>query len=191
MLTLGIIPKSYPLKLTLYILLVIFAGGLISFILIYQSGNILIGKSYTEGIRNLAAMKGLIVQKSMIIYLLSSILVISGVIVITLFYSHRVAGPLYRLSVAAREISEGELSSPVRLRKSDVVHPLAETLNEVSESHSQTINQIISAAISLEKASLKLQDALNQKDDVSFDSLIEELSRQNKELKRIINKIRL
>jgi HAMP domain-containing protein len=189
--TLGIIPKRYPLKLTLYILLLVFSGALISFLLIYQSGNILVGKTYTEGIRNLSVMKGVIIQKSIIIYLLSSIFVISGVIIITIFYSHRVAGPLYRLSVAAKEISEGLPASPVRLRKSDVVHPLADTLNELADVYSQRLSKIMEATASLEKASLGLQEALNQKDDASFYALMDELSRQNEELKRIVNKLRL
>jgi len=53
-------------------------------------------------------------------------------IAITLFTSHRIAGPLYRMEKDIREIAAGNLRQEFALRVGDEIRPMAEALNEMS-----------------------------------------------------------
>jgi nitrogen fixation/metabolism regulation signal transduction histidine kinase len=46
-----------------------------------------------------------------------------------LFYSHRIAGPVYRLKKAMEEVSQGNMDIQVKIRKNDEFHDLAENFN--------------------------------------------------------------
>jgi methyl-accepting chemotaxis protein len=47
-----------------------------------------------------------------------------------LFFSHRIAGPLYAMSQKLQAISRGAIPQQVRLRKNDLLTGFAETMNE-------------------------------------------------------------
>lgn len=65
--------------------------------------------------------------------LLSSIIVIviTGIaaIFITLFTSHKIAGPLYRIEKDIEQVASGNLRQEFNLRQGDEVRPIAEGLN--------------------------------------------------------------
>ena len=47
-----------------------------------------------------------------------------------LFYSHRIAGPIYNLKKALREVRGGKVDRVVKFRKGDEFHDLAEEINK-------------------------------------------------------------
>jgi len=61
-------------------------------------------------------------------------LLIPVVIVIGIFLSHRVAGPLYRIGKSLDDMAQGDYSFIVRLRKRDEFKNLAAKLNNVIDS---------------------------------------------------------
>ncbi|MBN1353600.1 MAG: HAMP domain-containing protein [Candidatus Omnitrophica bacterium] len=79
-----------------------------------------------------------LVIKSTADYILPAVLLSSAVVIIligfaaiivTLFTSHRIAGPLYRLEKDIDEIASGNLRKKVNLRKTDELKALAASLN--------------------------------------------------------------
>lgn len=75
-------------------------------------------------------------------YILPSVLLSSAIVVIfiglaaiaiTLFTSHRIAGPLFRIQRELEELSKGNLNVNFILRKNDEVRVLADTLNDMTE----------------------------------------------------------
>jgi methyl-accepting chemotaxis protein len=48
--------------------------------------------------------------------------------------SHRIAGPLFRFRRYIKAISEGDLASPIRIRKADYLHKDAEALSQMADS---------------------------------------------------------
>jgi len=48
-----------------------------------------------------------------------------------ILFSHKIAGPLYRVQKVAEEISKGNLCVKVKFRKGDEVHYLADSLNKM------------------------------------------------------------
>ncbi|MCL5023251.1 MAG: methyl-accepting chemotaxis protein [Nitrospirae bacterium] len=65
-----------------------------------------------------------------------------GVSVVSLFLSHRIAGPLYRFEKSAEEITKGNLSFRIRLRKKDEGKELAGRMNTMIETLSDRLADI-------------------------------------------------
>ncbi len=84
--------------------------------------------------------------------------------------SHRVAGPLYRFTLVLEALKEGEISSPIRIRKGDYLHQEADLINEVLESLRQNVE-------SLQEAQVQLNQALSE----SSRELGQNLSAEEKE----------
>lgn len=53
---------------------------------------------------------------------------------VSIFVSHKIAGPVYRFEESAKTIASGDFSLRIRLRKSDELHDLADAFNRMSES---------------------------------------------------------
>jgi len=148
--------------------LIFFAGLLITggifFLMMRQS----IGPTYSEGYRMLAQLNRDIFYKSLVIYG-STVLVALGCIAVTIMlYSHRVAGPVYRLRLFAGSIGKGEISTRVTLRQTDVVHPLAKEMNRMNDNFRMTLTAVMLEMETLEKQAELLEknqdgrEALNQ-----------------------------
>jgi methyl-accepting chemotaxis protein len=61
--------------------------------------------------------------------LITLILITVGTVVVTLFISHKIAGPLFRFEQELKEIAEGDLTTSIRLREKDQISDVAEGLN--------------------------------------------------------------
>ncbi len=105
--------------------------------------------------------------------LLSSAFVIISIgiaaIAITLFTSHRIAGPLYRIQKELEELSHGNLNVSFNLRPGDEVKALADTLNDMTSLFRRNILNALKAISELE-AALKVNNvdlAKNKLKDLS------------------------
>lgn len=89
--------------------------------------------------------------------LLSSVVVILliglATIVMTLFISHKIAGPLYRLDKDVQEITAGNLKVVFRLRTGDELKPLVGSMNAMTGAIRERIAEARSALEALESSS--------------------------------------
>jgi hypothetical protein len=63
-------------------------------------------------------------------FLMSSIFVFTVIVVSGVFYSHRIAGPIYRLNMYLRSITPETLASTINFRKLDFFQDLAISYNK-------------------------------------------------------------
>ena len=79
----------------------------------------------------------------------------AAVILLTLFTSHKIAGPLYRLKVEIEKFKLGQLNASFRTRRTDQLQDLTESLAEMSrvltEKHLGIKNRLSELKVSLEK----------------------------------------
>ena len=107
------------------------------------------------------SMKLLRETRSEVIWLLVLIQVtfLSASFLMSLFMSHRIAGPLYNLTQGFTALKEGQAGETVRFRKKDHFKDLAIEYNEMitslSATFSENITQLTTAIDSLEKAALE------------------------------------
>lgn len=92
-------------------------------------------------------------------YILPTLLLGSAVVIvsigiatvfITLFTSHRIAGPLYRMEKDVAEVTDGNLSKKFNLRAGDELKPLAVSLDVMTYSLRGKVNSIKNAVSELE-----------------------------------------
>ncbi len=137
-----VIESSYLRNVVIKCFFIFVAGLIATAAIFYVMMQQPIGPTYGAGFKMLAALQQDIFYKSILIYASTVLLVIICIIVITLLYSHRVAGPVYRLTLFARQLRDGNFQSGVNLRRSDVVQPLAGEMNLMSEKFHRTLNDI-------------------------------------------------
>jgi methyl-accepting chemotaxis protein len=67
---------------------------------------------------------------------------LAATIAVTLYVSHKIAGPLYRLGRSLENIGSGDLTFSVQLREHDELSEIAQTLNNTIENLRSRVSQI-------------------------------------------------
>lgn len=73
------------------------------------------------------------------------------VLLLTIFFSHKLAGPVYRLEVAMNRVLDGDYTEEVRLRDGDQLKNLAELFNEVISHSGSVMRELVEAKTEEEK----------------------------------------
>jgi len=91
-----------------------------------------------------------------------AVMVILGLatIIVTLLFSHKIAGPLYRFKKAIEEIKLGNLSANFHLRNYDQLQDLSDEVNAMIDTTREKINLIKAdvANLKLKKGNISEQD---------------------------------
>ncbi|MDG5813914.1 hypothetical protein QA601_02405 [Chitinispirillales bacterium ANBcel5] len=66
----------------------------------------------------------------MVVVTVGMVLIIAQIVLLTIFFSHKLAGPVYRFEKACKSIIDGDYTNEIKLRKGDQLKNLAELLNE-------------------------------------------------------------
>jgi methyl-accepting chemotaxis protein len=112
-----------------------------------------------------------------------TVLVGLATVVVTLFVSHKIVGPLYRLKKVIQALAEGDFSSGFRIRHPDQMQDLADNFNLMIQKLRQQLNLLKNKFSSLKT---KL-DNLKDEDLPEYKrTALGELKRVSEELNRII-----
>ena len=76
------------------------------------------------------------VNSQLVWWILAFVLIIA---IISIFVSHKIAGPVYRLEESTKLIASGDLTHKVHLRQGDELGDLQDAFNEMSESLSKMV----------------------------------------------------
>jgi len=120
-------------------------------------------------------MPGLILSS-----LMSIILISIATVIVVLFISHRIAGPLYKLESALERIASGDVSFDIHFRRGDEAKILAEVFNTASKGLNSLIGDV-------KAESTKLSSAINELKD----SLEKSLKGEQGDLKEVVKKIEI
>lgn len=125
------IAAKFQLKFVGIILLFMFAVALFSALTIYYYTWMLLG----EKLANIYPQGRLVgILRSAQYVLLIRILIFSPfVAAVAIVLSHRIAGPIYRMKKTLDEVVEGNYSLRLRLRRTDELKDVAESMNKVIE----------------------------------------------------------
>jgi methyl-accepting chemotaxis protein len=117
--------------------------------------------------------------------LIRNLLLISPLIfILGLLFSHRIAGPVYRIDKTLDDISKGNLGLKIRLREGDELVDLADTINNLTESFNKTVITDKDIVIKIEKdlEEIKKLSSSQPCDCVKIETLINSLQQKSKEL---------
>ncbi len=171
------INKEFQRNFILKFCLLVMIGSLISGVIIYSMSR----STLTTTFENSKLM-----IKSTADFILPAVLLASAVVIlaigiatiaITLFTSHRIAGPLYRIEKDINEITAGNLNIAFNLRHGDEIKPIAASLNRMV----QAVREKVSA---VKQDLTQLENEIDKSQDQAFDKIKDRV----KHAKATINK---
>jgi len=110
-----------------------------------------------------------------VLQILSIVTLIAGftTVVVTLFASHKIAGPLYKLKIELEKMKAGDLTSPVRIRSTDQLQRVAADFDELRLNLSKSMKNI--------KDQVECLRAISETvDDSQFQESVHELDQEIK-----------
>lgn len=115
-----------------------------------------------------------------------------AVAVLVLFYSHRVAGPLFRFEKTMDEMTEKDLSGFIHLRRKDEGKMLGEKLNKFNEMLSRSLHEMHRNSEDIKRCC----DVLRSDDDGRMDHDVlkknmEEIDRYNQDILELLSEFKL
>ena len=136
------IKKEFQFRFILRFCILVLIGGMLStgLILYFSQGNL---TSLFTNSRLVVTDTAMFILPAVLYTNLVTILIISlSMIAVTLFVSHKIAGPLFRLEKDINVIAEGDLSYTVYLRKGDQLRELSADINQMTTSLNTKVAKI-------------------------------------------------
>lgn len=123
------IERTFQARFILKFCVLVVSAGLLTMAALYIMG---IGSTTVSIVNSRVVVKStadfllpVLIQTLLVVIILAG----AATIFITLFVSHQIAGPLYRMKKAMEQLSEGDFKVEVKLRSSDQLKELADTFN--------------------------------------------------------------
>jgi len=93
--------------------------------------------------------------------------------ILAIFLPQKIAGPIFRIEQDLRAVRDGDLTQKIQLRENDILHELANEINQTTEFFRQQTKKIQQEYTTVEKlgqnhSSTELIDALERMKDVLF-----------------------
>jgi methyl-accepting chemotaxis protein len=181
------INKSYYYRLAGTCILIIILGAILTGVFLYFSLYKESGSSYAESYGIITTLRGELFYKSTYLYFTALLFIIIGITVISLLFSHRVAGPLHRLGVFARKVASGDLSKAVTLRQKDAIYPIADDLNNIIAMYKEVLEQLETKA----KEIREMSSTADPSAVIAEKDMLEKLLKRVYEMNGILSRVKL
>ncbi len=136
------IKKEFQAKFILKFCVIIFVGAIISTGLLFLLSQGTLTSSFHQSRLTIKSTAIAILPAVILTNLITLGLISLTAIIIILFVSHKIAGPMLRLEKDIKDIGKGDLTKKIRLRKKDQVTELAEEINRMTENYHKKILDI-------------------------------------------------
>ncbi len=125
--------------------------------------------------------------------LMSTAVVLPIAVWVGIMFSHRIAGPWYRMEVILREIAEGSLTARVNLRKGDELQSLGDAINEVTDNLRAMAKENVEYIDSLDDTLKSFEDELRKEslDAIKAGLLLSKIHDISKDLRESLKRHRL
>lgn len=125
------VKKDFQFRFILKFCLLVFIGVVISTGLLFLFSQDTLTSSFQQS-RLVIKKTGLAILPSLVyINLITLGLITLASIMVTLFVSHKIAGPMFRFEEELKRIGEGDLTKKVMIRKKDQITDMAVSLNDM------------------------------------------------------------
>ncbi len=158
-------------------------------IIIYKAIHVTPAPHYGAAFSVMAEFKDTLVIKTIKINLIFLFLTMLGVAILGIFYSHRVAGPLFKVKQHAAVLGEGRFNERMFFRKKDVIHELSDVLNQTAHVYQEKSKTFYSGLKEL-KDGLELLNSLPDRSEEKA-AQIKHLKELDKKIIREIQKMKL
>jgi nitrate/nitrite-specific signal transduction histidine kinase len=108
-------------------------------------------KSYIRDFSSDAKYRKAVLESLMWIFGIGILLIVAQIALLTIFFSHKLAGPIYRFEKMCHTLIEGNYTDKIYLRRGDEMQNLANLLNEVIRLTDERLTAIRDAKTEEEK----------------------------------------
>ena len=135
------VKKDFQFRFILKFCLIVLAGVIISTLLLFLFSQGTLTSSFHQSRVTIKSTALAILPAAIYTNLITLGLITLATIVVTLFISHRIAGPMFRFEKELKAIGEGDLTKDIRLRKEDQITEMAASLNKaVASLHEKVLD---------------------------------------------------
>lgn len=188
---LKVLSRSFPVKLFGIVAATVIAGTLITAVFFYGYAEKNLGQTYAQRLMNLSDFKQEVVKKSLYIYLFFGALMSASLIVAAIYYSHKVAGPLVRIRIFAKDMMSGKFGGGVKFRSGDVIHPVAEAAEGFSKRYGERRDGLEKITEEMIAAAGELRKSIDADDGQKMQNAVNAISSGSKELDRMLSEIKI
>lgn len=137
-----LIKKDFQIRFIIKFCLIVLAGVILSTALLFFFSQGTLTSSFDDS-RLVIRKTGIAILPAVIYTNLITLGVVSLIVIfVTLYISHKIAGPMFRFEKEIQIIAQGNLSSMIVLRKKDQVKEMADSLNQMTKSLNKKISEI-------------------------------------------------
>ncbi|MGA1865753.1 MAG: hypothetical protein ACMUHX_11915 [bacterium] len=157
------IQKVFQAKFILAFLLLVVIGSIVSGIILYTKANTYLGYEYGRAHIKLEKTGEILQPALFISYGIGVVLIGFATIILTIFISHKIAGPLYRFERSAEEIGKGNLTLVTQLRESDQAKDLASAFSRMTSDLRKKLLEIDSSSKEIDQIAEDLNSVIHDK----------------------------
>ena len=145
-----LIKKDFQIRFIIKFCLIVLAGVILSTALLFFFSQGTLTSSFDDS-RLVIRKTGIAILPAVIYTNLITLGVVSLIMIfVTLYISHKIAGPMFRFEKEIQIIAQGDLSNMIVLRKKDQVKEMADSLDQMRKSLHQKISEIHGEVTNLE-----------------------------------------
>jgi methyl-accepting chemotaxis protein len=183
--------KNYRLFLYVNSLVIIILGAVFAGWGVFWTVPSGLGEGYHAIQASLRVISDVLFWRVSILYAVISLLIIISMVVLHLIYSHRIAGPAYRIGREAAKIAQGNLSGNIKFRQKDNLTDMADSLNDVASQYRGKILAIKNQISLIESQSKIMSDMIQKnKGKDSLEQAVESIAVNVRNVKNSLSDIK-
>ncbi len=149
-----------------------------------------LGESYEAIHASMVGIRKVLVWRVAALYAVVGLPCVPAMVALHLFYSHRIAGPVYRLGKEADKIAQGDLCGNIKFRHKDNLTDMADSLCSVASQYRGRINAVMDGLAVVDARSRKISGLIQQGKVVAeLEQAAEELTNDVKNIERSLAEI--
>ncbi|MBI4849974.1 MAG: hypothetical protein HY808_15605 [Nitrospirae bacterium] len=184
-----VIKENFLRNFLLTLLLIIFFGTAVYAVVFYLNIHKPLDTHYSAIITIITDIRESLVIKTFSIGAAFFILTAAGAGLLSLLYTHRIAGPLYRVRQCAKSIAEGSLDTVIKFRSRDAINAFAEAINEMTGSYGHKVTELALEIKRLKGSLTELGTLIDNNEETK--TVLEKIHSSDKRIKDIIGGIKL
>lgn len=162
-----LILPSYQIRLVAFMSLVVFLGSILHGFFLYRITSKNIQEGFLSAHNRLRSTWEILKPAIIVTNGLSFLLVTVFLLILTIFISHRLIGPMFKVAGQLKKISAGKLHhSCLRLREGDEGQVLCEAVNELQDKYRQRFIKLRKLKTALDSGQLKNDQISAQIEDI-------------------------
>ncbi len=185
----NIIHKGHPKRLLVFLIGIFILFSLSSAVYLYLDIYRPLSTHYSAVVTIVSDIHETLIMRTLKINVLFFFLITVGILILGILYTHRICGPLKRVQIFAKGVSEGQMDNRINFRGKDAIHPFGDTFNDMTQAYSNKIRKLTSEINELKVAITEIESSSGEEKDVA--SLVEKTSEINKRINEVLSTIKL